>query len=182
MFVKSNIFCFLTFCSSDQSLHYFFEFLVFNYSSGLCNEDVFTIGIAFTGTLLNNNIVTTNGGGLIARCHTGLGPTGNDNSVLGDWYFNGSRVTRNNRCNSLVFRQSGASVAFAVGVINLIQCAVSLPTAWEGIYTCTMMNSSMMSQSIRLGRYFTGRSELFDGTMQLFYIQCMYLVMKFITV
>ena len=47
------------------------------------------------------------------------------------------------------------------GVINLHQCNPFI-IALEGIYTCTMMNSSMMNQSVRLGVYFSVRSESLD--------------------
>ena len=113
-------------------------------------------------------------GALLARCVTGLGPNGTDNianSELGGWYFNGTMIP-----NSGVHRECGSSAtdnnpavgpiqarpgATTAGVINLRQC-VPFTIALEGIYTCTMRNSSMMNQSVRLGVYFTGRSESFD--------------------
>ena len=52
----------------------------------------------------------------------------------------------------------GANTA---GLFNIRQCGV-FSTAVEGIYTCIMMNSSMMNQSIRLGIYFNERSKSFD--------------------
>ena len=45
------------------------------------------------------------------------------------------------------------------GVINIRQCGKNFSTSDEGIYTCRMMNSLMMEQSIRFGIYFTKRSE-----------------------
>ena len=39
-------------------------------------------------------------------------------------------------------------------------CEASLTAATEGVYSCTMMNSSMMNQTMRVGVYFYGRSEL----------------------
>ena len=47
------------------------------------------------------------------------------------------------------------------GVINLFYCG-AFSTSVEGVYTCTMMNSSMMDQSVSLGVYFTGRSKSLD--------------------
>ena len=47
------------------------------------------------------------------------------------------------------------------GVMNIFQCG-AFSTSVEGIYTCTMMNSSMMNQSVKLGVYFAVRSESFD--------------------
>jgi len=111
-----------------------------------------------TGNLLTNYSHITERGGkdLIARCATGLGPTGNDNTVLGGWYFNGSRIS-NGECTGPVVQPRGATNH--VGVINLFQCG-TFSTTGEGVYTCTMMNSLMMNQSMRLGVYFNGRSEL----------------------
>ena len=97
----------------------------------------------------------------IARCVTGLGPSATDNnSDIGEVFFNR---------NSIPFVPCGASSAIVqprpatnlntnVGVINIIQCR-AFTTTVEGIYTCTMINSSMMEQSVRFGVYFTGRSE-----------------------
>ena len=111
-----------------------------------------------TGNLLTNYSHITERGGkdLIARCATGLGPTGNDNTVLGGWYFNGSRIS-NGECTGPVVQPRGATNH--VGVINLFQCG-TFSTTGEGVYTCTMMNSLMMNQSMRLGVYFNKRSEL----------------------
>ena len=47
-----------------------------------------------------------------------------------------------------------------LGVIDILQCSTALTTAIEGIYTCVMVNSSMMHESVRLGVYLIGRSEL----------------------
>ena len=96
---------------------------------------------------------------------TGLCPNGtsNDaNGALGEWYFNGNMIP-----NSGVHEECGNDNVGAIqarpgldtaGVINLRQCD-PFTIALEGIYTCTMMNSSMMNQSVRLGVYFSGRSE-----------------------
>ena len=141
---------------------------------------VFTVGVALTRNSLTDATdfltdysyihasYSPGNGVLLARCLTGLGPTGtnaNASSDLGGWYFNGTMIT-----NSGVFRGCddpavGAIQArpgvFTAGVINLRQCD-PFTIALEGIYTCTMMNSSMMNQSVNLGVYFTGRSELLD--------------------
>jgi len=111
-----------------------------------------------TGNLLTDySNITERGGGIIARCVTGLGPTGNDNTVLGGWYFNGSRMS-NGECTGPVVQPRGAK--YRVGVINLFQCG-TFSTSEEGVYTCTIMNSSMLNQSMRLGVYFAERSELY---------------------
>ena len=97
----------------------------------------------------------------IARCVTGLGPSASeDNSALGGVYFNENRLAFESCFDSsprLVHpRAAGLGNP---GVINIIQCSTPFNTALEGIYTCTMMNSSMMEQLIRFGVYFTGRSK-----------------------
>ena len=141
---------------------------------------VFTVGIALTKVTVSdgsvdNAIVSANAitdysyvnersdnNGQITRCVTGLGPSGtNDNTALGGIYFNGNRIP--NRCGGsslpIVRLQPGPlNNAVGVGVINSDQCR-AFSTAAEGIYTCIMMNSSMMSESIRFGVYFTGRSK-----------------------
>ena len=100
----------------------------------------------------------------IARCLTGLGPSGTNygaNGVLGGLYFNNSMISNSGeleQCATNVIQvRPGASIA---GVTNIDQCKV-FSTSLEGIYTCTMTNSSMMNQSVRFGIYFNGRSELY---------------------
>ena len=142
---------------------------------------VFTIGVAVTRDSLTDatdfltdysyiDASDSPGNGVVlVRCATGLGPTGTDrnaNAELGGWYFiNGTMIP-----NSDVFQECGSPAVGAIqarpgfgtaGLINLRQCD-SFTIALEGIYTCTMMNSSMMNQSVRLGMYFTGRSESLD--------------------
>ena len=119
----------------------------------------------------NNNVVSANAitnysyvndrsdnKGQLTRCVTGLGPSGTDpNSALGGLYFNGNNIPTGCGNNNIVRLQS-AGLNNVVGVINLFQCT-TFSTAAEGIYTCIMMNSSMMNESIRFGVYFTGRSK-----------------------
>ena len=96
---------------------------------------------------------------LLAHCLTGLAPSGNDNGVLGGLYFDGSMIPNSGEsasCSSDVMQVRPASTT--AGVINLHQCG-AFSTSVEGVYTCTMMNSSMMYQLVRFGVYFTGRSE-----------------------
>ena len=141
---------------------------------------VFTVGVAVTRNsltvatdfLTDYSYITASdspgSGVLLARCVTGLGPTDTDpnaNSELGEWYFNGTMIP-----NSGVNQECGNPAVGAIqarpglntaGVINLRQCDPFI-IALEGIYTCTMMNSSMMDQSVRLGVYFSVRSESLD--------------------
>ena len=106
----------------------------------------------------------TSGTPLIARCVTGLGPSGSDdNNALGGLYFNGSRIPNGNCNTSASVQANGALVRNFVGVINLLQCG-AFSTDGEGIYTCRMMDNLRMYQSMKLGIYFPGRSELFMCT------------------
>ena len=113
-------------------------------------------------------------GAQIARCVTGLGPNDSaDNSALGGVYFNGSKLpfeTCVDSSSRLVHPR--AADLNNLGVINIVQCSTLFTTALEGIYTCTMMNSSMMEQSIRYGLYFNARSKLFDFYMPLLNYLC----------
>ena len=104
-------------------------------------------------------------GVLLARCLTGLGPNGTSegaNGVLGGWYLDGTMIPNSDEsasCSSDVIHVRPGTIT--AGVSNIRQCA-TFCTVVEGIYTCTMMNSSMMNQSVRLGVYLTGRSESLD--------------------
>ena len=137
---------------------------------------VFTVGIAVTRAIGSNNaIVSANAigdylyvnardstnGEQIARCATGLGPSdGNDNNDIGSFYFNGTSIPFAS-CfeNTRTVQPRGATnLNTNVGVVNIGQCR-ALTTTEEGIYTCSMINSSMVEQSVRFGVYFTGRSE-----------------------
>ena len=150
--------------------------LLLYYTPVVMYRGVFTVGIALIGVTDNNAIISANAltdysyvnardivtsGVQIARCVTGLGPSApDDNSAVGGVYFNGNRIP-NVACSDSslpIIRQQPAGLS-NLGVINLVQCA-TLTTAVEGLYTCIMMNSSMMNESIRFGVYFTGRSEL----------------------
>ena len=130
---------------------------------------VFTVGVVVTSesvtladVLTDYSHVIAGDGAFIARCLTGLGPTSTSNGangLLGGLYFNGTMIPNSGEqgpCSSDVFQvRPGGSTA---GVTNLNQCG-AFSTSVEGIYTCTMMNSSMMDQSVRFGVFFSGRSE-----------------------
>ena len=142
-------------------------------------RSVFTVGIALTKVMVSddavdNSLVSANAitdysyvnnrsdnNVQLTRCATGLGPNGtDDNTAIGGVYFNGNRLP-NVKCSDssspMVILQSGY-FGNVVGVIQTVQCR-EFSTAVEGIYTCIMTNSSMMSESIRFGVYFTGRSK-----------------------
>ena len=126
-----------------------------------------------TGDNVNNDIVSANTisnysfvnnrgnlqGVHIARCVTGLGPNSTEsNDALGRCYFNGKSlpfVKCDDNSSAIVQPRSANKWA---GVINIVQCK-KLTTDVEGIYTCTIMNSSMIYESIRFGVYFTGRGK-----------------------
>ena len=100
---------------------------------------------------------TSSGITFLGRCMTGLGPSGNDNGVLGGLYFNGSQIPNRASCSSQDLIQPEPSTD-AAGVINIHRCR-QFNIAAEGVYTCTMMNSSMMNESVRFGIYFNVRSK-----------------------
>ena len=139
---------------------------------------VLTVGVALTRRRLAdaNDFLTDysyihasdspgSNGVLLARCVTGLGPTGTSNDVLGGWYFGGTMIPNSGetvQCGNPAVSAIQARLGnITAGVINMHQCRTFTNTE-EGIYTCTMRNSSMVEQSIRLGVYFTGRSESFE--------------------
>ena len=116
-----------------------------------------------TGNLLTDySVIRATDNGLVARCVSGLGPTNSDdNSALGIWYFNGAPLPYG-LCEDPVVNVIQSRIAGLmnfVGVINLWQCEPTLTLAAEGVYTCVILDSSMMNQTTRLGVYFSGRSE-----------------------
>ena len=98
----------------------------------------------------------------ILRCVSGLGPSGSgSNTGLGGWYFNGAQLfvpSGGSGCEGPVVEVRGASGRKYPGIINLYLCG-TLTIAEEGIYSCIMMNSSMMEQTMRVGVYLSGRSK-----------------------
>lgn len=105
--------------------------------------------------------------GILFRCVTGLGPTCNDdgdfcgNKILGNFFYDDLLFTN---CNGfLEVRAPGATER--PGVLNAVLCG-PLTTDTEGVYTCTLMNSRMINQSMSVGIYFSGRSKsLCNGSM-----------------
>ncbi|XP_065905772.1 receptor-type tyrosine-protein phosphatase F-like isoform X3 [Dysidea avara] len=96
----------------------------------------------------------------ILRCASGLGPSGNERPVsLGGWYFGGIQlhIPTGRICNGPIFEVRGANARRYPGVINLYLCG-TFTTTEEGVYSCIMMNSSMMKQTMRVGVYFSGRT------------------------
>ena len=135
---------------------------------------VITVGVAVTdmssslaGVRTDYSYINPPGdGAVIARCLTGLGPNGTiagANGVLGGWYFDNTMIPNSDEQASC---PTGINVIvrpgrLTAGVSNIHQCG-TFTTSAEGIYTCTMLNSSMMNESVRLGVYFSGRCKLLD--------------------
>lgn len=97
---------------------------------------------------------------LVASCITGLGPSDDDlNHDFGAWYFNGERLPiRSCDANTgHALQPRKANIARFVGAINLFQCRGNIFA--EGVYSCKIMNSSMMYDIRRLGVYEEGRSK-----------------------
>ena len=114
---------------------------------------------------------------------TGLGPNSTENNTaLGRCYFNG---------NSLPFVKCDDDSSAIVqprpvngraGIINIWQCR-EFTTDVEGIYTCIIMNSSMIYESIGFGVYFIGRGKLrilfithYDQTLLIEYLTLLYYI------
>jgi len=120
-----------------------------------------------TSNVLDNYSViylnATEQNGVLFRCATGLGPTGNNtNDVIGNLYYNNMLLTKRN-CSGFVRAEGAGNIRRFPGVFNARVCR-NLTTSTEGIYTCTLTNSSMMNQSMSVGVYFSGRSKSFhDG-------------------
>ena len=74
-------------------------------------------------------------------------------------YFNNRSLL--NTCNGFV-EAKGADFDKNPGVLNVRLCGgKELTTSTEGVYTCRLMNSSIMYQSVSVGVYYSGRSESF---------------------
>ena len=101
------------------------------------------------------------GSHILFRCSTGLGPTGNDtNDVIGDLYYNDKPLTHGVCSNEFIQVEGAVDIARFPGVYLARVCDNGrLTTSTEGVYTCTLTNSSMMDQSVRIGLYLSGRSE-----------------------
>ena len=107
----------------------------------------------------------TDQNGVALRCATGLGPPGiSSNLALGGWYFSGMQIFVGSSCSgesNSVFQVRSANRRNFPGIINLYPCG-PLSVDEEGIYSCMIMNSSMMVQTARVGLYLRGRSELLN--------------------
>ena len=97
---------------------------------------------------------------ILFRCSTGLGPAGaNNNNVIGNLYYNNIPLPHG-VCNGFIQAEGAGNVYRFPGTYNARVCDNGkLTTSTEGVYTCTLTNSSMMDQSVRIGLYLSGRSE-----------------------
>ena len=117
-----------------------------------------TNDITTENVLDNYSVIYLNGDEptkILFRCISGLRPIDSNNEI-GDLYFN-NRSLPNDTCNGVV-KATGANIYDNPGVLNIFFCG-SLTTSTEGVYTCRLLNSSMMNQSVSVGVYFSGRSE-----------------------
>jgi len=114
-----------------------------------------------SGNIINDYsyVIITNprNKGLLFRCVTGLGPTSSSNIETSALYFNNVRIP-DGECNGPVVQSRGATVSNFVGVINVFLCN-GFTTEEEGVYICTMKNSDMVDESVKVGLYLPGRSE-----------------------
>ena len=110
--------------------------------------------------------ITLNGSAnnaILFRCASGLGPSGTDsNDVIGDMYHNNVLLT-DQMCNGFVIAQGVGNTFRLPGVYQARVCG-KLTTSTEGIYMCTLTNSSMMDQSVSIGAYLSTRSESLYNT------------------
>ena len=97
---------------------------------------------------------------ILFRCSTGLGPAGtNSNRVIGNLYYNNMPLSHG-VCNGFMQAEGAVNVTRFPGTYQARVCDNGrLSTSTEGVYTCTLTNSSMMDQSVRIGLYLSGRSE-----------------------
>ena len=126
-------------------------------------------GINSSNVLDDYSVIYVNGteqvNKILFSCTTGLGPIAsglNTNDGIGDLYYNNISLT-NGTCNGFVKAIGAKNMILRPGVLNIKTCG-NITTSTEGIYTCRLMNSSMMYQSVSVGVYFSGRSESFYNT------------------
>ena len=95
---------------------------------------------------------------ILFRCATGLGPSSSDtNNDIGDIYYNNMALS-DGVCNGGIQPEGTGNVFRLPGVYQARVCG-TLTTSTEGVYTCTLTNSSMMDQSVSIGAYLSTRSE-----------------------
>ena len=93
---------------------------------------------------------------LIFRCVSGLGPSGNNtNNMTGKIFFNNTSLNPStlNDCNGFVRVTGARNIRNFPGIYNACVCSnrYNFTTSVEGIYTCRLLNSSMMYQNMSIG-------------------------------
>ena len=120
--------------------------------------------INFTNIIRNYSYIFPKRSGLLFRCVSGLGPASNNNAELGDLHFNGS-VVHYGKCNGSIIQPREVPISNHVGVINVRLCGDVITPDDEGIYTCTMTNSNMVKESLKVGVYMIGRGKYLETTV-----------------
>ena len=144
-----------------------------------CVSCIFSVGIALIDVSVGNNaIISANAIGdysyinsrndsylyhYVARFVTGLGANPGDSiASSSECYFNGALLPIVACYDPTSLPVQPRVQLSKAGVLNILKCR-SFTTDWEGIYTCTLMNSAMMNHTVRFGVYFDIRSELVDN-------------------
>ena len=97
-------------------------------------------------------------GAILFRCATGLGPNSTEsNNNIGDIYYNNMALS-DGVCSGVIQAEGAGNTFRFPGIYQGRTCG-ALTTSTEGVYTCTLTNSSMMDQSVSIGVYLSGRSE-----------------------
>ena len=144
-----------------------------------CVSCIFTVGIALINVSVGNQaIVSANAIGdysyvnsrndsylyhYVARFVTGLGANPGDSiASSSECYFNGTLLPIVACYDPTSLPVQPRVQLSKAGVLNILKCR-SFTADWEGIYTCTLMDSAMMNHTVRFGVYFDIRSELVDN-------------------
>jgi len=116
-----------------------------------------TNAVSHFNIIKDYSYITPNKTGLLFRCVSGLGPMHKNNSELGGLYV-GSTEISSGGCDGPMIQPRGATIRHYVGIINIFLCRKLTPNN-EGVYNCTMKNSSLAKESVRVGVYLPGRSK-----------------------
>ena len=103
---------------------------------------------------------TERNGHVLFRCVTGRGPTWyGTNDDLGTLYYNNVPFA-DGVCSGFILAEGAVNINRYPGVYHARVCNNGiLTTSTEGVYTCSLTNSSMMNQNVSIGLYLSGRSE-----------------------
>ena len=111
---------------------------------------------------------------LLAHCITELGfsyihisTIAGANDILSGLYFNGTMIADRGKggcaikfSSDILQVRPGGTIAELTNIL-VHQCREYTTAKEESVYTCAMMNSLMMNNSVRFVIYLNGRSELF---------------------